>query len=71
MMMMMMMMMILHFGGLTYTFTFGRFHSFRPASNSDVVERFSAVMFRYFSITFVVALVVGSAGVTIGKLLFA
>ena len=41
-----------------------------PASNSDVVERFSAAMFRYFIITLVIV-VVGFAGVTIGKLLFA
>ena len=55
---------ILHFGGLTLSLSI----RFALTSNSDVVKRFSAAMFRYFINTLV--LVVGFAGVTIGKLLF-
>ena len=51
----------------SHTFTF---HSVHPALNSDVIGRFSAVMCRYF-IIILVAVVVGFAGVTIGKLLLA
>ena len=42
------------FAGLTLSFSI----RFAPASNSDVVKRFSAVMFMYFIITFVVILLV-------------
>ena len=41
---------ILHFGGLTLSLSI----RFAPASNSDVVKRLSAAMFKYFIITLVV-----------------
>ena len=54
---------ILHFGGLTLSISI----RFVPASNSDVVKRFSAALFRYLKITLVVV-VVGFTGVTTRKL---
>ena len=60
---------ILHVGGLTLSLSI----RFTPASNSDVVNRFSAAMFRYFIIILVVGpiVVVGVTGLTIRNVLFA
>ena len=54
---------ILHFGYITLSLSI----RFAPASNSDVVKRFSAAMFRYFIITLVVVCV-GVSGVITRKL---